>query len=165
MELIVAADGTARWGARAMRCAVGRSGVRADKREGDGATPLGAFPMRGVLYRADREAPPKTRLVVSKLSPSDGWCDDARHADYNKKVALPHAARCESLWRDDRAYDLIVVLGYNDAPVVKDKGSAIFLHLARDNFAPTEGCVALARDDLLFMLSDAAPGDVVRVLG
>jgi L,D-peptidoglycan transpeptidase YkuD (ErfK/YbiS/YcfS/YnhG family) len=165
MELIVAADGTARWGARVMRCAVGRAGIRADKREGDGATPVGVFSMRNVLYRADREAPPKTRLATSALTPSDGWCDDPRHADYNKKVALPHAARCESLWRDDRVYDLIVVLGYNDAPVIRDKGSAIFLHLARDNFAPTEGCVALTRDDLLFVLGEAAPGDVVRAFG
>jgi L,D-peptidoglycan transpeptidase YkuD (ErfK/YbiS/YcfS/YnhG family) len=162
MELIVAADGTARWGARVMRCAIGRSGIRADKREGDGATPIGVFPMRGVLHRGPA---PATRLAVTALKPSDGWCDDPGHADYNTMVTLPHAARCESLWRDDGLYDLIVVLGYNDAPAAAGKGSAIFLHLARDGYASTEGCVALARDDLVFVLGEAAPGDSVRMIG
>jgi L,D-peptidoglycan transpeptidase YkuD (ErfK/YbiS/YcfS/YnhG family) len=162
MELIVAADGTARWGARVMRCAIGRSSIRADKREGDGATPIGSFPMRIVLHRG---AAPATGLAVAALAPHDGWCDDPSHPDYNTKVALPHAARCETLWREDHLYDLIVVLGYNDAPVVPGKGSAIFLHLARDGYAPTEGCVALARDDLVFVLGEAMPGDAVRVIG
>jgi L,D-peptidoglycan transpeptidase YkuD (ErfK/YbiS/YcfS/YnhG family) len=162
MELIVAADGTARWGARVMRCAIGRSGVSADKREGDGATPIGTFPMRGALHRG---LAPATRLAVAPIKPRDGWCDDPDHPDYNTMVTLPHTARCESLWREDRLYDLIVVLGYNDAPVVAGKGSAIFLHIARDGYAPTEGCVALARDDLLCVLREAAPGDAVRVTG
>ena len=163
MELIVAADGTARWGGRKMRCAVGRAGIAADKREGDGATPAGVWPIRNVLYRADR-VDLATALPAAALDPNDGWCDDPADPDYNRKVTLPHRARCESLWRDDAVYDLIAVLGYNDAPVAPGAGSAIFLHLAREDFAPTAGCVALAREDLLAVLREARPGDAVRAV-
>jgi len=162
---MVQPDGTARWGARAMRCALGRAGVARDKREGDGATPIGVFPIRQVLYRPDRLAMPTTGLPVAAIAPSDGWCDDPEDADYNRKVVLPHRARCESLWREDHVYDLLAVLGHNDAPVVKGAGSAIFLHVAREGYAPTEGCVALDLDDLLAVLKEAAPGDTVRVIG
>jgi len=165
MELIVEATGTAAWGDRRMRCALGRGGIVRDKTEGDGATPAGLWPMRAVLFRPDREAAPKTRLAVSAIAPGDGWCNDPADADYNRRVALPHPARCERLWRDDALYDLIAVLGYNDAPVRKGAGSAIFLHLARPGYAATLGCVALAREDLLFVLAAARPGDSVRAIG
>jgi L,D-peptidoglycan transpeptidase YkuD (ErfK/YbiS/YcfS/YnhG family) len=163
VELIVSPDGTAQWHGRALRCALGRAGVAQDKREGDGATPAGVFPIRRVLYRADRMAL-ATALPAAALRPDDGWCDDPGDADYNRQVALPHRARCEALWRDDRVYDLIGVLGHNDSPVVPGLGSAIFLHVARDGFAPTQGCVALAQDDLLALLREAKPGDAVRVV-
>jgi L,D-peptidoglycan transpeptidase YkuD (ErfK/YbiS/YcfS/YnhG family) len=163
VELIVEARGTARWGGRAMRCALGRAGIFAAKREGDGATPAGLFPIRRVLFRADRVSL-AAALPTAAIEPDDGWCDDPADVDYNRQVTLPHRARCESLWRDDRLYDLIAVLGHNDAPVVPGAGSAIFLHVARDDFPPTEGCVALARDDLLAVLREAKPGDAVRVL-
>jgi L,D-peptidoglycan transpeptidase YkuD (ErfK/YbiS/YcfS/YnhG family) len=87
------------------------------------------------------------------LAPEDGWCDDPTHADYNRQVRLPHPARHEELWRADALYDVIGVLGWNDAPVQRGRGSAIFLHLARPDFAPTEGCVALAQSDLLRLLA------------
>ncbi len=138
-----------------MRCALGRSGVARNKREGDGATPAGAFPLRRVLYRPDREPPPQTALPIAALERGDGWCDAPDDAAYNRLVRLPHAASAEALWRADAVYDLIVVVGYNDAPVVAGRGSAIFLHLARPDFRPTEGCVALARADLLAVLADA----------
>ena len=163
MDLIVDPAGFAMWGGRRMRCALGRGGVIGAKREGDRATPAGQWPMRRVLYRADRIAAPATALPVAPIAPSDGWCDDPIHPDYNRAVALPHPARCEPLWRSDRVYDLIVVLGYNDEPVRTGLGSAIFLHVARRGFAPTEGCVALARADLLAVLAGAQPGDAVAV--
>lgn len=138
-----------RLGAQGWRCALGRGGIRADKREGDGATPAGLLPLRRLLYRADRLAPPRVAgLPVEPLAPEDGWCDDPDHPDYNRRVALPHPARHERLWREDGIYDLIVVLGWNDAPVQRHRGSAIFLHLARPGFPPTEGCIALAEPDL-----------------
>ncbi len=137
----------------AFRAALGRGGVRTDKAEGDGATPAGLLPLRRVLYRADRGARPSCAVPAEPLSPDDGWCDDPAHADYNTMVRLPHPARHERLWRDDAIYDLIGVLGWNDRPVTRGHGSAIFLHLARPDFAPTEGCIAL-------------PGSVLRhVLG
>jgi L,D-peptidoglycan transpeptidase YkuD (ErfK/YbiS/YcfS/YnhG family) len=137
---------------RRYRCALGKGGIRSDKREGDGATPSGVFPLRLLFYRPDRLTPPPCLLPMQALRPGDGWCDDPGHPDYNRLVALPHPARCEQLWREDGLYDLLIALGHNDDPVVPGHGSAIFLHLARPDFSPTEGCVALARPDLLHLL-------------
>ncbi len=135
-----------------LRATLGRGGVRADKREGDGATPVGLLPLRRVLYRADRLRPPSCAVPIEPLSPRDGWCDDQEDADYNRKVTLPHPARHEALWRADAVYDVIGVLGWNDAPVRKGRGSAIFLHVSRPDRALTEGCVALTLPDLLRLL-------------
>lgn len=153
VDIVVSSARIARVGRSAFRCALGRSGIRVDKREGDGATPAGVFPLREVLYRADRIARPATALPVRPLEPHDGWCDAPTDARYNKLVRLPYPASAEQLWRADRVYDLIVVVGYNDAPVVPGKGSAIFLHVARPNYAPTAGCVAFARSHLLRILA------------
>ncbi|MCC7015962.1 MAG: L,D-transpeptidase family protein [Rhodospirillales bacterium] len=147
------------WPKGEARCALGRSGVSADKREGDGATPAGALPLRYLLYRSDRETQPLTRLSVRALQPEDGWCDDPSLPEYNRFVRRPFAGRHETLWREDGLYDFAVVLGWNDAPPVPSRGSAIFLHVAGENYAPTEGCVALARRDLLRLLADCGPGD------
>lgn len=163
MDLVVTPDGAARWGARAFRCALGRGGVRREKREGDGATPAGAFAMRRLLYRPDRLARPATALPVAALEPADGWCDDPADPLYNRPVRRPYPARHEALWRADGLYDLILPLGHNDDPVVPGAGSAIFLHVAAPGWAPTEGCVALARADLLALLAEAGPGDRVCV--
>ena len=152
MDLIVPPGGMAVWGSRRFRCAVGRGGRRRDKREGDGATPVGAWPIRRLLYRADRIDRPKTALPVAAIGTSDGWCDAPRDANYNQPVQLPYPASAETLWREDGVYDLIVPLGCNDAPVVAGAGSAIFLHVARPDFTPTEGCVAVALADLLAVL-------------
>jgi L,D-peptidoglycan transpeptidase YkuD (ErfK/YbiS/YcfS/YnhG family) len=136
-----------------LRCAIGRGGLRADKREGDGATPLGLLALRRLLYRADRLAPPRACVPVEPLAPDEGWCDDPAHADYNRRIRLPHPARHEALWREDALYDMIGVLGWNDAPVLRGRGSAIFLHLAREDLAPTEGCIALPLRELLRVLA------------
>lgn len=154
MDLVVYAPGWALWDGVRLRCAVGRGGIRADKREGDGATPAGSWPMRRLLYRPDRIAAPPTRLAADPIAPQHGWCDDPDDALYNRPVHLPYRARAERLWRADGIYDLIVPLGYNDDPVVPGAGSAIFLHVARPDYAPTEGCIALAQADLLRVLAD-----------
>ena len=145
------------------RAALGRGGVRSDKREGDGATPLGVLPLRRVLYRADRQAPLRAAVPVEPIAPADGWCDDSAHPDYNRMIRLPHPARHEALWREDGLYDLVGVLGWNDAPVEQGRGSAIFLHVARPDFAPTEGCIALSAPTLRAALE--AGLREVRVLG
>jgi|SRR5215469_1374777 len=155
MDLLVNPTGWARWGVHRLRCALGKGGVCTAKREGDGVTPAGAFAMRRVLYRPYRGVAPATRLPMAPIATSDGWCDDPADAAYNQPVKLPYRARAERLWRDDRLYDLLVVLGYNDDPVIAGAGSAIFLHVAAADYAPTEGCIALAPDDLHRVLGDA----------
>ncbi|MEM7223068.1 MAG: L,D-transpeptidase family protein [Pseudomonadota bacterium] len=153
----------ARWGEQVWPCAIGRGGVRADKREGDGATPAGSWPLRKVFYRPDRAARPATALPCRALTPTDGWCDDPADPAYNRLVALPFAAGHEVMWREDHLYDIVVTLGHNDDPPVPGLGSAIFLHLARDDYGPTEGCVALMVSDLLTFLRQAAPQTFVHV--
>jgi L,D-peptidoglycan transpeptidase YkuD (ErfK/YbiS/YcfS/YnhG family) len=148
---------------RSFACALGKAGARADKREGDGASPLGRFGLRQVLYRPDREPIPQTGLPVRALTPADGWCDDPAVGDYNGMVRLPCPHRHERLWREDHVYDLIVVVGYNDAPVIAGHGSAIFLHLAREDYAPTEGCIAFSREDLLAILKELGPDSMVII--
>ena len=161
---MVSAEGEARWGDQVMRCALGPGGAAIGKREGDGTTPVGSFPLRRLLYRPDRLRPPLTGLPISPISPADGWCDDPADSLYNRPVQLPYRARHEKLWRADDVYDLIAILGHNDDPVVPGAGSAVFLHVARPDFNPTAGCIVLALGDLLAMLATAGPGDRVVVV-
>ncbi len=126
MRAIVHRDGRLRMGGLVWRAALGRGGARADKQEGDGATPVGILPLRRVLYRADRLRPPACAVPIEPLSPEDGWCDDPGHADYNRPIRLPHDGRHEALWREDAVYDVIGVLGWNDAPVRATSGLGDF---------------------------------------
>jgi L,D-peptidoglycan transpeptidase YkuD (ErfK/YbiS/YcfS/YnhG family) len=145
-------------------CALGRSGRRVGKREGDGATPIGCFALRQAYYRADRLQRPRTRLPISPLRADDGWCDAPYDRNYNRKVRHPYPASAEWLWRADHLYDLLVVAGYNDRPRVQGRGSAIFIHVAAPGLKPTEGCVALRRADLLRLISALAPRTTLGVL-
>lgn len=158
-------EGLLRWTGHEVRCALGRSGVTpaTTKREGDGASPIGAWPIRQVLWRPDRLARPTTALPLAELIPEAGWCDDPADPFYNRPVVLPYPASHEKLWRDDAIYDVIVELGYNDDPVLPGRGSAIFLHVARPDYSPTEGCIACALPDLLALLADARPGDTIEI--
>ena len=147
-------DGTLTWTGRRTHAALGAGGVLRHKAEGDHGTPAGLLPLRRVLYRADRmAAPPRAAVPREALAPDDGWCDDPASADYNRMVRLPHPARHEALWRDDPLYDVVGVLGWNDCPPVPGRGSAIFLHVAIPDLAPTAGCVALRLTDLLDLLA------------
>ncbi len=161
--LITVAGGFLSWPGGRVRAALGKGGLSQAKREGDGATPIGVFPLRNLLYRADRLARPRTGLVLSAIQPGDGWSDDPADPDYNRPVVHPHRFSAERLWRDDGLYDVVIVLGHNDAPPVPGLGSAIFLHCAAPNFAPTEGCVAVERSALLGWLARLATGDAVVV--
>jgi L,D-peptidoglycan transpeptidase YkuD (ErfK/YbiS/YcfS/YnhG family) len=152
------------WGEGPRRCAVGPGGIGDKTREGDGITPRGTFALREIFYRADRLAPPRTVLPLRAIKPEDGWCDAPDDPNYNRLVALPYPASAERMWRDDHLYDLVAVVGYNDDPVVPDKGSAIFLHLAKADYAPTAGCVALTEADLRAALEQLRPGDRIRIL-
>jgi L,D-peptidoglycan transpeptidase YkuD (ErfK/YbiS/YcfS/YnhG family) len=162
MEAVVTADRGLVWHGHVLRCALGEGGIRANKQEGDCATPSGLLPLRRLLYRADRLRPPACSVPVEPIAASDAWCDDPASADYNRLVRLPFDATYEELWRRDELYDVIGVLGWNDTPVVRGRGSAIFLHVARSDFAPTRGCVALALSDLTRILEEGLTG--VRIL-
>ena len=153
------------WGRTQVPCALGRTGIASVKKEGDGATPVGRFALRRLFYRADRRTRPETALPTTPITPNLGWCDDPISPAYNRLVRLPCPWRHEELARADGVYDLVVVLGHNDAPPQPGAGSAIFLHLATPDFAPTEGCVALAETDLVALLRAASPGDVITVRG
>ena len=162
------ADGRLELDGRVVRCALGKGGVLPadEKREGDGASPLGTWTIRKVLYRPDvYPHGPRTALPVEPIAQMDGWCDAPADPLYNQLVALPYPASAERMWRDDHVYDLVGVLAHNDDPVIPGLGSAIFLHLARENYEPTEGCVALARADLEGLLHLATPGSAVAIVG
>nr|WP_304051309.1 L,D-transpeptidase family protein [Jatrophihabitans endophyticus] len=148
---------------RLLPAVIGAGGIRADKSEGDGATPAGLLPLRRVLYRADRVSIPTTTLPREAIAPEDGWCDDPSHPRYNRPVTLPFEGRHERLWRPERIYDVVAVLGWNDDPVRPGRGSAIFLHATSPDDRPTEGCIALAPADLLAVL--AAGLDAIDVPG
>lgn len=135
-----------------VRCALGRAGIRHAKREGDCATPAGSFRLLGGFFRPDKVARQAWRLPLHPIGRGDGWCDDPDSALYNRRVRLPFRAGHEKLWRKDRLYDLVLVLDYNIYPRRRYRGSAIFLHCARPDLAPTEGCVALRAGDLRRLL-------------
>jgi L,D-peptidoglycan transpeptidase YkuD (ErfK/YbiS/YcfS/YnhG family) len=130
------------------RAAFGRAGITDHKTEGDGATPSGVLPLLRVLYRADRTRKPDCAVPVEPIAPDDGWCDDPADPAYNRQIRLPYPARHEILWRDDGLYDVVGVLGWNMSPIVPHRGSAIFLHVAAPDAAPTAGCIALPLPDL-----------------
>ncbi len=148
---------------RMFRCAIGRSGRGIFKCEGDGKTPIGRWPVRKILYRADKIPPPRTGLDLFPIGVNDGWCDDPADRHYNRPIPLPYKARAENLWRDDSLYDIVVVLGYNDSPPVAGRGSAIFMHLAKPGYLPTEGCIALNRRDLLQVVARLHKTSIIEI--
>lgn len=164
-----ATTGTLKIGTRSFDCTLGRTGIiaAADKKEEDGKTPTGDFPLRQLIYRADRVAAPLTGLPVEILTPETGWCEDPSHADYNKKITLitlPHPTVHDKMTREDHLYDYVIVVGHNDHPVEKGKGSAIFIHLAAEGFTPTQGCVGLKREDMLVLLGLCSSTSRIMIL-
>ncbi len=146
-------EGLAAYAGMVLPCALGRTGIRALKREGDGATPRARLPLVSALWRGDRLRRPRTALPVRAIRADDGWCDAAADGRYNRPVRLPFAASHEALTRDDGLYDVLVVLDFNLTPRRAGGGSAIFLHCARDGLAPTAGCVAFPRAVLVRLLA------------
>jgi len=148
-----------------LRCAIGRSGVTASKREGDGATPAGTCKLDEMLWRSDRSLGrrPVCALPARPIRPDHGWCDAPSDRNYNRTVRHPYPASAERLWREDHLYDIVVVLDYNRRPRVRGRGSAIFLHLVRPDYAPTEGCIALCELDLRLLLSRVGRGSQIAI--
>lgn len=165
MRLLVDPAGFVWVGDHRWPCALGRGGIIQHKSEGDGATPAGDWALGRVFYRPDRLSAPTTGLMTIALQEDWGWCDDPDHPDYNRLIVLPHGARHEDLWRKDGLYDVIVEILYNVDPIIPGKGSAIFMHIAKPDYAPTEGCIALSRDDLFALLRLCNEEDVLHIPG
>lgn len=141
-------------GQRSFPCALGRSGSTHAKREGDGATPKGRYGLDGLFIRRDKVFRPRSGAIIPRrIGRQDGWCDDSRDRNYNRFVRHPYPASAERMFRDDDLYDLVVVLSHNRRPRVRGKGSAIFMHVARPGYLPTEGCIALSKRDLMKVIA------------
>lgn len=156
-------QGLLRAGTLVVPCALGRSGINANKKEGDGATPLGTWRIVEARYRADRLQRPQCRLPLRPIRPKDGWCDASEDRNYNRAVTLPYPQSAETMWRDDHLYDVIVILDHNARPRARGRGSAVFVHLAQPGYTPTEGCVALSLHNLRLLLARWRPGDRIRI--
>lgn len=150
-------------GQRAIPVALGRGGIRANKREGDGATPRGSFRPLRLWWRADRWPRPRTPLPVRPIAQQDAWCEDPADRHYNRPVRLAAGQGGDRLRRDDHLYDFIIEIDHNVRPRVAGRGSAVFLHLARDNFGPTAGCVAMTRASMLWLLSRIGPATRIEI--
>ncbi|MEM8744219.1 MAG: L,D-transpeptidase family protein [Pseudomonadota bacterium] len=150
---------------RIFHCALGPGGIRARKVEGDGATPLGRLILDRVLYRADRLPRPATAMPVRPVGKRDGWCDASGDRNYNRPVSLPYPARSETLSRDDILYNIVIITSYNVCPRMRGRGSAIFIHIARERLLPTQGCIALSTADLLQILKVCGRRAVFDILG
>ena len=152
-------------GPRLFSFVFGRDGYvdNAQGQEGDFKTPLGIYPARYGYYRADRLPTPKSRLTFHAITDADGWCDDSGDMAYNLPVKRPYPARHERLMREDCAYDIILVLGHNDDPIIAGKGSAVFLHICRIDQRPTAGCIAVTPDVMAALLPHLTPGGSIEI--
>ena len=134
------------------KCALGKSGIGKKRKEGDNITPKGSYKLLGLFYRSDRIPNFKTILKKRKINKKMGWCDDVNNKNYNKLIKLPCNFSHEKLYRKDNVYDLVVPINYNTNKIARGKGSAIFLHVAKKNYTPTKGCIALKKKDLILLL-------------
>jgi L,D-peptidoglycan transpeptidase YkuD (ErfK/YbiS/YcfS/YnhG family) len=146
------------------RCALGKAGIGKKNKEGDSITPKGIFKLVKVFYRADKIKNLKTSLKKIKIKKNMGWCDDPKSKYYNKQITLPSNFRYEKLYRRDRIYDLVVVLNYNLNPIIQNKGSAIFIHVAKKTFKKTEGCIALNKENLINLLSTIRKNTKIKIV-
>ena len=144
-------------------CALGKAGIKKKKKEGDNITPKGIFRFIKVYYRSDRIKNIKTSLKKNKIKKNMGWCDDPESKFYNKLIRIPSSIKHEKLYRNDHLYDIVIPINYNMNPAVKNKGSAIFLHLAKKNYTPTKGCVGLRKIHLLKILEIIKPNTKIKI--
>lgn len=160
--------------ARTLHCGDWHCAVRIGKegyidealgREGDGKTPLGRYALRFGLYRADRIETPPSPLTFWPLLPDDGWCDDSSDLAYNRFIRTPYAASHEALWREDGAYDIVLVMSHNDSPPIAGLGSAVFIHIAQADDRNTLGCIALTPDDMVRLLPRLSTGQSIEIGG
>ncbi len=147
-----------------VKCSVGKRGIGVKKREGDLITPIGTFKITKLLYRKDRVKNLKTCLKKTIINKKMGWCDDARSKSYNKLIRSPFKFTFEKLFRKDNMYDILLVLNFNMSPIKKHKGSAIFIHVAKNNYKKTKGCIAIKKKDLIFLLRKIDKKTKVKII-
>jgi L,D-peptidoglycan transpeptidase YkuD (ErfK/YbiS/YcfS/YnhG family) len=145
------------------RCALGKAGIGEKKREGDNITPIGTFKIVKIYYRSDRIKKISSKFGAIEIKKNMGWCDDPNSQNYNQLVNLPSRYGHEKLFKKNNIYDIIVVLNYNMKPVIKNKGSAVFIHVAKKNYQPTQGCVSLKKNDLLKLLSKISKNIEIKI--
>ena len=136
-----------------IKCAIGKRGITSKKAEGDYKTPSGLFHFSSIFYRKDRIRKIKSSLTKIAINKNMGWCDDSNSKSYNKLIKFPFTPGAEKLWLRNNIYDVIIIINYNTKPIIKKKGSAIFLHIAKKNYAPTKGCVAISKKDMKLLVS------------
>ena len=159
LETIIQPDGVLiQWHNQLFKAAIGKNGVIAadDKIEGDLKTPIGHYRVTHGYYRPDKMDCPKSIIPFTAIEPNFGWCDEPSHEFYNQFVIKPFEPSHENLWRDDDVYDVILVTDHNTNPIVPGKGSAVFIHVAREDFSPTAGCLALRKEDLLMIIENCS---------
>ncbi len=163
-HIVVTSSSSLTFNGKTFRCAIGKNGfIEGERTEGSGTTPVGEFPLRECLYRADRLKAPLTVLSLLPIAKDDGWCDDPDHPQYNQPIKLPFEFSHETLWREEHVYDIIVPIGYNDDPIYIGEGSAIFFHIAKPDYSPTEGCVAVSMEDMLYILENITPESEIHI--
>ena len=145
------------------RCSLGKAGIRKKKKEGDNITPKGIFKITSIYYRPDRIKKISTQLKKIKITKNIGWCDDPKSNFYNKEIKLPNKFSHEKFYRKDNLYDIIAILNYNTKPIIKNKGSAIFLHIAKKNYEKTKGCVALKKKHLIQLLAVIRKNTIIKI--
>jgi L,D-peptidoglycan transpeptidase YkuD (ErfK/YbiS/YcfS/YnhG family) len=145
------------------RCALGKAGIKRKRKEGDNITPKGIFKIIKIYYRADKIKDIETPIKKIKIKKNMGWCDDPNSIYYNKQIELPSKFSHEKLYRNDNLYDLILVLNYNVNPIIKNKGSAIFIHIAKKNYKKTKGCIALKKKHLIELISKIKKNTKVKI--
>lgn len=146
------------------RCALGKNGIKKKKKEGDNITPKGIFKINKLYYRSDKIKRLTTKIKKIKIKKNMAWCDDIKSPDYNKEIKLPYKFRYEKLYRNDRIYDLVIVINYNTNPVIKNKGSAIFIHIKKKNYQPTRGCIGLKKEHLLTVLENIKNNEKIKII-
>ena len=144
-------------------CALGKAGIKKKKKEGDNITPKGIFRLIEVYYRSDRIKNIKTSLKKNKIKKNMGWCDDPKSKSYNKLIKIPSSEKHERLYRNDHLYDIVITINYNMNPTIKNKGSAIFLHITKGSYKKTKGCIALKRGDLIQLVSKIRKNTKIKV--
>jgi len=161
--IIVKKSGHLKYKNLKFRCALGSAGVKKKTKEGDNITPKGIFKIIKIYYRPDKIKKITTLIKTIKIKKNMGWCDDPKSRFYNKQIKLPSKLGHEKLYRSDNLYDLIAVLNYNTKPIIKNKGSAIFIHIAKKNFSKTKGCIAVKKEDLIYLLSKIKRNSQVKI--